>query len=282
MKTLVYRMGGLGDSILIYPVLEGLIKKGYTLTVWGNPEYYKLAELAGFCSKTTFYEPKEDFDLKIIFSKNKEIFSSFKSTSSSLAQTVFINPIPEGKIWVVDYYLKSLGMGHYVFSKNLNLNFNVKKCPGLCIIHPGSGSKKKNPEPEFFIKLRDVLNKAGWEVIYIAGPAEKEVMKNYQNTIYVENQVDLAKNLLKASLYIGLDSGVSHLSSYLGIPSIVIFGPTDPEVWHPVGEHLINIRYAHCPPCFPSVCKEKFCLHQDFLIGEILSKLKKFNQRDIL
>ena len=259
-----------------------LTKQGYDVIVWGNPEYFKLAEIAGFCSKTTFYEPKKDFDLKIIFSKNREIFSGFISQSSSPAQTVFIDPIPKGRIWAVDYYLKILGMETDGFSKTLNLKFNVKKCPGLCIIHPGSGSTKKNPESAFFIELKNALNKAGWEVLYIAGPVEKELIKNYQNSVYVENTVDLAKNLLQASLYIGLDSGVSHLSSYLGIPSIVIFGPTDPEVWHPVGENLIIIRYANCPPCFPTVCQEKLCLHQNFLMEKILSELKKLNKGNLL
>lgn len=65
-------MGGLGDSLLIYPILEILNKKGYDVTVWGNPEYFRLAEISGFCIKTVFYEPKEQYDLKIIFSKNRD------------------------------------------------------------------------------------------------------------------------------------------------------------------------------------------------------------------
>lgn len=262
MKVLIYRMGGLGDSLLIYPVLEVLTKKGYEITVWGNPEYFLLAKISGICSKVTFYEPTGDFDIRIIFSGNKEIFK-FQDNS------IYINPIPDEKIWIVDYYLKKLNLSNESFSKILELGFNVEKTTDLCIIHPGSGSKKKNPEKSFFLELENFLQKRGFKILYILGPAEKELSKFYKNCIYFENLIDMAKTLLKASIYIGLDSGISHLSSYLGIPSIIIFGPTDPHVWHPIGENFWIIRYENCPPCYPNICEEKKCLHKDFLIKQI-------------
>lgn len=271
MKVLIYRIGGLGDSLLIYPVLEVLKRKGYEITVWGNPEYFLLAKIVGICSKVTFYEAAGEFDMKIIFSSNKEIFK-FQNNS------IYINPIPDEKIWIVDYYLKKLNLSNESFSKNLNLSFNVEKTPNLCIIHPGSGSKKKNPEIPFFLELERVLKNKGFDILYLIGPAEKELLKIYKNSIYLENPIDIAKTLLKASLYIGLDSGVSHLSSYLGIPSIIIFGPSDPHVWHPIGENFWLIRYEQCPPCFPKICKEKKCLEKDFLIRELKPILEKFKQ----
>ncbi|MCX7724578.1 MAG: glycosyltransferase family 9 protein [Thermodesulfovibrio sp.] len=263
MKALVYRMAGLGDSLLVYPVLEILKRKGYEVTVWGNTEYFRLAEILGFCTKSVFYEPKEDYDLKIIFSKDTEILKSFKKNS------IYINPIPKEKIWIVDYYLRKLGFENERFSKTLPLPFSEIKDSSLCIVHPGSGSKKKNPDLVFFFKLEEILKDAGFNVFYLIGPAERELINIFKNSVYLENPVEIAKFLLKANLYIGFDSGVSHLSSYLGVHSVIVFGPTEPKVWHPIGESFHIIRYEKCPPCFPEVCEERKCLDPDFLIDRI-------------
>lgn len=262
MKALVYRIGGLGDSLLIYPILEVLSNKGYEITVWGNPEYFRLAENVGFCKKALIYEPRETFDLRIIFSKNKELFSG---------DSIYIDPIPTERVWVVDYYLKKLGFKNERFSKVLPVRFSVTKQNSLCIVHPGSGSKKKNPEPIFFLKLEDILKEQGYDVFYLLGPAEGELIKTFKNSIYLEDTVEIAKVLLKASLYIGLDSGISHLSSYLGIPSVVIFGPTDSNIWRPIGDKLWIIRDEACRPCFPNVCKERRCLQPEFLLDKVKS-----------
>lgn len=262
MKTLIYRMGGLGDSILTYPILEILTKKGYEITVWGNTEYFSLAKIAGYCSRVTFYEPKEKFNLRIIFSKKMELFSSSDDS-------LYVEPIPNNKEWVVNWYLKKLNLYGEVFSRTLNLNFSVEKTPNLCLIHPGSGSEKKNPEIAFFLELEAMLKAIGFDVFFLLGPAEKGMIKFYKNFLYHENLTDVTKTILKAFLYIGLDSGISHLSSYLSIPSVVIFGPSDAEIWHPIGDKLWIIRNSECEPCFPNICEEKKCLNKDFLLEKI-------------
>ncbi len=262
MKAMVYRMGGFGDSLLVYPVLEILSKRGYDVTVWGNPEYFNLAKMVGFCKNATMYEPRERFDVEIIFSANSEIFAH-RNVS------IFIPPLPEERMWAVNYYLKNLNFEGEYFSKQLPLALLQNPSNNLCIVHPGSGSKKKNPEPDFFLALEKILRELNLEVIYILGPAEREILTTYKNSIYLEDSLSIAETLAKASLYIGLDSGVSHLSSYLGVPSIVIFGPSDPLIWHPIGEKLWIIRDEKCPPCFPNVCKTRDCLNTDFLLKEI-------------
>ena len=259
-------MGGLGDSLLVYPVLEILTKKGYEVTVWGNPEYFSLAIKAGFCKKATIYEPKEEFKLKIIFSQNKEILKSENS--------IYVKPIPNQKIWIVEHYLRELGFKNELFSRNLPIRFLQEKQGNLCIIHPGSGSKKKNPELIFFLKIEKILNDCGYETLYLLGPAERRLSGEFKNFLYAENPLEIAEILLKANLYIGLDSGISHLSSYLGIPSIIIFGPTDPVVWHPIGKNFFIIREESCPPCFPNVCEKKDCFSEDLLIERVVQKLK--------
>lgn len=42
--------------------------------------------------------------------------------------------------------------------------------------------------------------------------------------------------------YIGNDSGVTHLSAEIGVPTMAVFGPTDPMVWAPSGAHVQYFR----------------------------------------
>ena len=48
--------------------------------------------------------------------------------------------------------------------------------------------------------------------------------------------------LAHAGLYVGNDSGVSHLAAAWGAPALALFGPTDPAQWAPVGPHVKVLR----------------------------------------
>ena len=59
--------------------------------------------------------------------------------------------------------------------------------------------------------------------------------------IHIDNLYQLGLWLAKARLYIGNDSGISHLAAAAGTPVLALFGPTDPAVWAPRGP---NVRIA--------------------------------------
>jgi ADP-heptose:LPS heptosyltransferase len=42
----------------------------------------------------------------------------------------------------------------------------------------------------------------------------------------------------QATVFVGHDSGLTHLAAAFRRPTVAIFGPTDPEVWGPRGEHV--------------------------------------------
>jgi ADP-heptose:LPS heptosyltransferase len=73
----------------------------------------------------------------------------------------------------------------------------------------------------------------------------------------------LAGVLAQVRLYVGHDSGVTHLSALLGIRTIVVFGPTDHRRWAPHGSHVSILRETPCA-CesweMVQQCKEKPCL----------------------
>ena len=48
-----------------------------------------------------------------------------------------------------------------------------------------------------------------------------------------ENLLDLAEWMAGARLYIGNDSGITHLAAAVGVPVIAIFTSSDPKIWGP-------------------------------------------------
>jgi ADP-heptose:LPS heptosyltransferase len=121
----------------------------------------------------------------------------------------------------------------------------------IVVIHPGSGSFAKCWPLEHFIGLARSIQKR-FSLAFVIGPAERERWIARQITQLAEiapliespTLVQLAGILSGAGLYIGNDSGVSHLAAVVGTRSVVIFGPTDPVRWRPLGDH---VSIAHRP-----------------------------------
>jgi heptosyltransferase-3 len=111
------------------------------------------------------------------------------------------------------------------------------------LMHPGSGSPTKNWAPERFAALAALLLDRGWSVHLLRGPADTDAVRAVQRLLgsdqaAIEGPADvpaLASVLASVDLYVGNDSGVSHLSARLAVPTVAVFGPTDPAIWAPRG-----------------------------------------------
>lgn len=60
-----------------------------------------------------------------------------------------------------------------------------------------------------------------------------------------------------------VDSGPAHLSAAVGVPTVALFGPTDPERWRPYGDSHVALYNAElaCRPCnYNKTCKNRECL----------------------
>jgi len=114
---------------------------------------------------------------------------------------------------------------------------------GRTLIHPGSGSPAKCWPLERFIELAGRLSAAGREVAFVAGEAELEkwpadAVAKLAAAAPLEKPADLVSlyQLVRtASLFIGNDSGPGHLAGIVGVPTVVVFGPGDPNSWKPLG-----------------------------------------------
>ena len=112
----------------------------------------------------------------------------------------------------------------------------------IIAIHPGSGSKEKNWALENWIALFSGdadFGKLG-SLVVISGEADKAQTQQLELE-WKNRDVHFAKNLtlpnlaavLERSIFIGHDSGISHLAAATGADCILLFGPTNPDVWAP-------------------------------------------------
>ena len=123
---------------------------------------------------------------------------------------------------------------------------------GTVVFHPGSGSNSKNYPAEFWIDLiRDTAFNIFHKRILLLGPAEeewhristRELSGSDVEIIFSPSKDRLLSLLKKASLYIGHDSGITHLAAMLGTRTICLFKNSDPLQWAPLGPDVTIISY---------------------------------------
>ncbi len=114
--------------------------------------------------------------------------------------------------------------------------------PGFVAVHPGSGSPRKNwPADRFEALARELAQGAPWLLVHGPAEAAQRPAEGAVAALNLPLRV-LARVLSAAGVYVGNDSGVSHLAAAAGAPTLVLFGPTDPALWAPVGPRVRVLR----------------------------------------
>jgi len=113
---------------------------------------------------------------------------------------------------------------------------------GPVVVHPGSGGPRKCWPPERFTSLFEHLQNIGRELIIVLGEVERERppegTTDWGRRFDVRQPTDLielSEIISRAAVFVGNDSGPTHLAAQLGVGTVALFGPTDPRIWSPVG-----------------------------------------------
>ncbi len=79
-----------------------------------------------------------------------------------------------------------------------------------------------------------------------------------------ESLDELIRVLARTALFLGNDSGPAHLAGALGLPTVAVFGPSDPRIWKPLGSKVRTVTCREpCAPCSagaPIACPSTRCL----------------------
>lgn len=162
------------------------------------------------------------------------------------------------------------------------------------VLHPHPQWAYKQWTSEAWIELGHYLHELGLTLVLSCGPSKQEIdyvanieQQLPEGAINLAGQVSLAQLttiISKAKLYIGPDTGITHLAAATGIPVIALFGPTNPVKWAPfpvayqseanpfdkIGDQQVNNVHliqgaGDCVPCDLEGCDRHRLSHSDCL-----------------
>ena len=255
IRTLVIHTGGIGDFLLFCPCLKRLAEEGPVELAGSDRDRLNLAVVAGIAETAHHID---DFDFASVFTTPTDRFARFASRFDRVIvwmndpelviRNAFTNAgVRDARIFpglppndwarhASEYYSERLDFEPL---PPLLLPFETDDYVHDILIHAGSGAAKKNWPIDRFAVLADALTAQGRSVEWIRGPAEEQLhIPADARTLQVSSVVTLARHLTGTALCIGNDSGVTHLAAACACKTIAIFGPTDPQVWAPRGDHV--------------------------------------------
>jgi ADP-heptose:LPS heptosyltransferase len=235
LKTLIIRPGAIGDFLLSLPALQ-FLRTSYT-EVWCAGPNVPLARFADRAASIASvgldrvgFLPADDVLQRL--ARFDRIYSWYGTAVSEFREAVeklpirFYSALPAASgMHATDFYCSQVGAP--VAPPRLDIPLIVPG--GFTVIHPFASNPQKRWPLERFRELALQLADVRW----CAGPEEP-----LENAIRIPDLYELACWLAHADLFIGNDSGITHLAAAVGIPVIALFGPTDPAVWSPRGERV--------------------------------------------
>ncbi|MBI2060779.1 MAG: glycosyltransferase family 9 protein [Nitrospirae bacterium] len=262
-EVLALRGGALGDFVLSIPHFLALQDHFGRLTIATHAKYVPFLRALGLGEKilpldrsdTTrllYADPPQIYDGLIswlkrgtkhptVLGRRFEVYvSSAEATNGHVADAYWECLKPLGILPLPPLELRSrfqMGMGK-VFSTSV-------------VLHPGSGGDWKRWPLSYYLELarRFAEEHAADRVLVLIGP-EDESWAGDLRGLRLPDGVSLVESddimrtagmLASASLFVGNDSGVTHLSALLGVPTIAIHGPTSPIVWGARGRAVNHV-----------------------------------------
>ncbi len=256
VRRLAIRPGAIGDFIVSLPALESLRQGTIHFELWASGPNTPLARFPDRTrsiastgldllelgeADSSLIETLRGFDSIVSwYGANRPGFRDLVH-SLGLPFTFFpALPPPEWDAPAAEFYLEQVRTICDAHSEGIPRIECQTTRENFAVIHPFSGNAKKNWPLAKFQSLARQLART-MPVEWCAGPDDPAL----ENAVRMTDLYDLACWLSKARLYIGNDSGITHLAAAVGTPVLAIFGPSRSEVWAPRGP---NVRVAHFIP----------------------------------
>jgi heptosyltransferase-3 len=108
------------------------------------------------------------------------------------------------------------------------------KTRAYAVIHPLASQPDKTWHAAGFLRAASVLRESlGLDPVFIAGPGEDLAAFREYRTVIGAPLGEIKSLLSGAALFLGNDSGPAHMAAAFGLPVVVVFGASDPAIWHP-------------------------------------------------
>ncbi len=274
MRILVLRGGALGDFLVTVPTLQLL--RGHwpaaRIELVGNARAAELAILSGLLDaahsqhearwsalfaeaplRGPFSDWLDGFDL--IVSYWPDVDGALRRHFAHRGKKGFVGNRAHATTTPAARHfcdaLEPLGLKTADFQTRLNLPTTVKDeaerrlggFQDFLAVHPGSGAPAKNWPAERWAEL---CGKVHQPILAVTGEAERTAI-TWPEDMFLQHAHEwplpaLAGALQRCSRYLGHDTGISHLAAAVGAQCLLLFGPTDPAIWAPIGENVTVLR----------------------------------------
>ena len=98
------------------------------------------------------------------------------------------------------------------------------------VIHPFAAKAEKTWPAASFVRLAESLEV---EAVFVGGPDDDFSPFHRWRNAQGASLAELAQLMRDAALFAGNDSGPAHVAAAFGVPCVVLFGPSDAEIWSP-------------------------------------------------
>lgn len=291
-ECLVIRRGGLGDTLLMLPVLAALRRSmpGTRICFAGVREYGDVLLLGGSVDRVVSSESLQLWALHtdqglpgVIQTQLIQCVCLVTDDPGLLraglpGRVLTYDPRPTGALPLAVQIGAQLGLEIDLsdavlripsdrisgIAPSVGVGAKAAGAPRPVVLAPGSGGAFKCWPREQWLDLADRLAATALPLAIVVGPTEVERADPRPwpwplGTAFWDTCTccDLALRLAKARAFVGNDSGVTHLSGALGVPTVAVFGPTDPRVWAPPQRNVRVVRRAGLEAGVPQVSAEE-------------------------
>ncbi len=243
-KRLIIRPGAIGDCILSLPAMEWL--RGPYLEVWAPSQVLSLVtfadrtrsiaasglEMLAFNPRPGLVEELRQFDSIVSwYGANQPEFRALVADLGLHFEFLAALPPKDSAVHAADFFLKQAGGAPPAMPR-----ISVQRTPGdFAILHPFAGSAAKLWPMARYRELARVLERSV-RVEWCAGPDDAD--DSLHGAVRIAGLYELARHIASARVFIGNDSGITHLAAAVQTPVVALFGPADPRVWAPRGERV--------------------------------------------
>ena len=277
-RILLIRGGAIGDFILTLPVLAALRNQfpQNRLEVLGYPHISSLAVAGGVADAVRPIEARAmagffakggdlDFELSSYFASFHLILSYlfdpdfiFQSNITRISKAQFIQgphrPDEHSQLHATEQLLQPLTQ-LVVFDADSTPRMVFPRynpaVETILAVHPGSGSDRKNwPESGWGELLSRLTQTTQIRFLLLGGEAEGTRLDRLSarlpsarvEVLRSRPLPEVAERLAHCHGFVGHDSGITHLAAAVGLPGVVLWGPTQSTVWSPRSPHIHRIE----------------------------------------
>jgi heptosyltransferase III len=299
MRILIIRPGAIGDTLLTFPVIQALKTQWHVshVTLVGNAAVLPLALAYGIAEDVSNFESAQwsalfsdgspllraqlrDIDAAICWLRDPDGIVERNLRANGIKHIIIApgRPAEGERMHEVAYLARTVGLTIDLSSYTLSEQERARSDPApepFIALHPGSGGAQKCwPISHFATVIRELWQRS-IPVLLLAGPADHErtqallrILPEPAHTTLLDTLIDaplltLARRLRNCRGYLGNDAGITHLAAMLSVPTIAIFGYSDPAIWHPIGAY-VRVVYE---PMLEDVAPDKVLRELATMVG---------------